>query len=543
MKFINLSNSTMTRFNNWFPQAKIFRQLPLLLTLSLVFPAYPLQAREIKVGIVQRFGDELEDEMTITSTKGDSLQLKFVDPNTKKNINLTTNEIKLIIKPIPLSERVIEERLILGDHATFETAEDNANRWRELGIEVEVTQPERWQVWAKRSVYNTPLLKRLLINSLKEQGYEEVYLESAILGEKPEIAFQVSNNSYVVNDLEIKTNKNLVQVKEGKEGTVKLYGGRLVIQPNAYGNYTLVNQVDIETYLRGVVPHEIGSNAPKAAAEAQTIIARTYALRNTRRFQADNYELCATTHCQVYYGLGTTSPISDQAIKTTKGLVLTYNNELVDALYSSTTGGITASFNDIWNGEERPYLKSVIDSPQKVWNLDQYSLNSEANFRRFIGLKSGFNETGRKVFRWNKKSTLADLTKDLQKYLEKTKHPLASFQKIKKMEITKRSSSGRILKLEVETDLGKIELAKTEVRSAFSPPISTLFYLEPIYDQNNQLTGYAFIGGGFGHGVGLSQYGSYNLAKLGWSAQKILEFYYPGAKLQPLSDTIVFWQR
>jgi peptidoglycan hydrolase-like amidase len=66
--------------------------------------------------------------------------------------------------------------------------------------------------------------------------------------------------------------------------------------------------------------------------------------------------------------------------------------------------------------------------------------------------------------------------------------------------------------------------------------------LEPIEDANKTLQGYAFIGGGFGHGVGLSQYGSYNLAKIGWSGEQILSFYYPGAKIEPLTDSIVFWQ-
>ena len=119
---------------------------------------------------------------------------------------------------------------------------------------------------------------------------------------------------------------------------------------------------------------------------------------------------------------------------------------------------------------------------------------------------------------------------------------MADLQTIKKMEIMERSPSGRILKLNVETDLGTVQLAKTEVRSAFGPPPSTLFYLDPIYDENKELTGYAFVGGGFGHGVGLSQYGSYNLARLGWNAQKILQFYYPGTKIEPLNKTIVLWK-
>jgi SpoIID/LytB domain protein len=110
------------------------------------------------------------------------------------------------------------------------------------------------------------------------------------------------------------------------------------------------------------------------------------------------------------------------------------------------------------------------------------------------------------------------------------------------MQIKERSRSGRILALNIQTDLGKLQLHKSEIRSALEPPRSTFFYLEPIYNDAKKLKGYSFIGGGFGHGVGLSQYGSYNLAKLGWSAEKILAFYYPQTTLKPLDDTIVFWQ-
>lgn len=534
--------------NSWFNlnplslvSSNLWLTLPLILGMSFL-SNLPVLAVDLKVGIVQRFGDELEDEIALKTIQGDSLTVKFTDIATQEEKNLTAKELKLSIEPQPLPNKLIEERVILGDYGTFETAEDSANRWQSLGIDVEITQPGRWQVWAKRSTYSTPLLKRLLISAIEEKGYQDVYIETAILLEKPIVTFKVGENTYKTNYLEINSSRNIVQIKDGIKGTWRNYGGTFTLQPNSYGNYTLVNKVNIETYLRGVVPHEIGANVPLAAAEAQTIIARTYALRNTRRFQADNYEMCATTHCQVYYGLTGTSPISDKAIASTKGLVLTYNNELVDALYSSTTGGVTSYFEDVWNGENRPYLKSVIDSPQQVWNLAENSLESEANFRKFINLQNGFNETGRSLFRWNRKSTLEDLTKDLQKYLERTKHPLQNFKTIKEIKIVDRSPSGRIIKMDVTTDLGVVSLAKNEVRSAFTPPRSTLFYLEPFFDKNNKLAGYAFIGGGFGHGVGLSQFGSYNLAKLGWSVQRILGFYYPGTKLEPLNNTIIFWQ-
>lgn len=539
---VSPSNFSVMKFNSLsLISSQFWLTLPLILGMSFLSNLSVL-AVDLKVGIVQRFGDELEDEITLKSTAGDSLTVKFTDVTTQENKNLIANEVKLSIEPQPLPNKLIEERLILGDYGTFETAEDSAKTWQSLGIDVEITQPGRWQVWAKRSIYSTPLLKRLLIDALKEKGYQDVYIETAILLEKPIVTFKIGENSYKTNYLDIHSGRNIVQVKDGNKGTWRNYGGTFNIQPNSYGDYTLVNKVDIETYLRGVVPHEIGANVPIAAAEAQTIIARTYALRNTRRFQADNYEMCATTHCQVYYGLTGTSAISDQAIAATKGLVLTYNHELVDALYSSTTGGVTSYFEDVWNGESRPYLKSVIDSPQQVWNLTQNSLALETNLRKFISLQNGFNETGRNLFRWNRKSTLADLTKDLQKYLQRTKHPLKDFKTIKEMKIVDRSPSGRIIKMEVLTDLGVVSLAKNEVRSAFTPPKSTLFYLEPFFDKNNKLAGYAFVGGGFGHGVGLSQFGSYNLAKLGWSAQRILEFYYPGTKLEPLNNSIIFWQ-
>jgi len=290
------------------------------------------------------------------------------------------------------------------------------------------------------------------------------------------------------------------------------------------------------------VPNEIGARAPYAALEAQTILARTYALRNLRRFAIDGYELSADIHCQVYYGLSGAFPHTDKAIAATKGLVLVYNNELIDAVYSSTTGGVTASFKDIWNGAERPYLRPVVDAVSNIWDLGRDSLADEQNLKQFINLQKGFNEEGKSLFRWRKQTSLPDLAQQLQKYLQEKKHPQAKFKVVQQMQVVERSPSGRILKMVVQTDRGAIELHKEEVRSAFLAPISTLFYLDPVKKDNQTLWGYAFVGGGYGHGVGLSQTGAYQLGNLGWSSQQILNFYYPGTQIQPLNDSISFWQ-
>ncbi|MEB3161430.1 MAG: SpoIID/LytB domain-containing protein [Synechocystis sp.] len=500
--------------------------------------ALPALAKDVllQVGVVQRFGDEDQDKLTISGVGGDVLTFEAIDSQGQLvKLQGTQGAIAIRQQPIPKAE--LAEVLVLSDHATFETAEDSALEWQAKGIAAEVTQPGRWQVWAKRNVYDSPLVRRWLLNDLRRQGYEFPYLESAVLNNRTQAVLVLNGQTYPSSQLKITAPKGQIQVTEGKKSYT--YGGWLKLQPNAYGNYTLVNHVPLETYLRGVVPHEIGPNAPPNAAKAQTIIARTYALRNRRRFAADNYELCATTHCQVYYGLSETSPKADVAINETKGLVLTYDNQLVDALYSSTTGGVTAKFSDVWNGEERPYLQAVIDSAQPIWDLSSKSLANESAFRQFINLTEGFNETGRKYLRWRYPATLAQLNTDLKDYLSKRRHPLANFTTIYDIKITRRSPSGRILMLEVLTDKGVVELAKNEARSAFAGPRSTLFYLEPTYDANQRLTNVVFVGGGFGHGVGMSQFGSYQLSKLGWSAEKILAFYYPGTQIRALNEQIL----
>ncbi len=496
--------------------------------------ASPSTEQELKVGVVQRFGDEATEQLLIEAGVGDRLTLNFTTGT--KPQTLQANSVKLEIAMQPLPKPELAERVVLGVFRSFETAEESAQRWKAQGIEVEVAQPERWEVWAKRDVYKTPLLRRLLMGSLQTKGNKTAYLDGKVVQQVPKLSWVVNGNRYSREKLDISTTKNLIQVSsaENKSDAIA-YPGRMRLQKNAYGSYTLINDVPIESYLRGVVPNEIGAKAPYNAVEAQTIIARTYALRNLRRFAIDGYELSADVHCQVYKGLNGIDPNSDRAISATKGQVLTYNNQLVDALYSSTTGGVTAKFSDVWNGQDRPYLKPVVDSAASIWNLARQSLANEQNFQQFININQGFNEVGWKTFRWRRESSIEQLTKDLQKYLEVNRSPYASFQKLQSLQVVERSPGGRILKLSVQTDIGTFNLLKDEVRSAFSAPRSTLFYLQPVKKDNNPLWGYAFVGGGFGHGVGLSQTGSYRLAELGWTSKRILNFYYPGTTVQVLN--------
>jgi SpoIID/LytB domain protein len=504
--------------------------------MAMPVGAAPLNP-EIKVGIKQRFGQQPKDQLLIQAQPGDRLTLKFWTGG--KPVTVVAEKLQVGIAQEPLASPREEERLVLSTHRSYESAETSASQWRAKGVEVEIAQPENWQVWAKRDRYNSTVSRLLLQQDLKSKNLATSYIDRKLLTARPVLSWELNGYRYNRQELDITAAQNVIQV-----GTQR-FGGRLRFQPNAYGSYTLVNQVPVETYLRGVVPYEIGSQAPQTAVEAQTILARTYALRNLRRFKADGYELCATTQCQVYEGLAGATPVSDQAIASTTGQVLTYGNELIDALYSSTTGGVTAAFEDIWEGTPRPYLKAKIDAfPNRIWDLNTRNLSDEKTFRAFIQIKQGFNEDGWDYLRWKVAAPLKQLNQNLHEFLKKQQHPLTAFSTIQNLQVIERSRSGRVQRLRVTTDLGQLDLTKDEILRAFEAPNSLLFYTEPVADAKNPkaLGGFAFVGGGLGHAVGLSQAGSYALSKQGWSAAKILSFYYPNTSLQPLSSKMAFWK-
>ncbi|MEB3251621.1 MAG: SpoIID/LytB domain-containing protein [Cyanobacteriota bacterium] len=523
-----------------------------LVGLVISLAAAPLAAAPpnpiIQVGVVQRFGDDPQAQIRLEAPAGERLNLRFETNGQPQT--LSTTQVVLGVKAEPITAPDLRERVVLSHHRSFESAEYSAQEWRQRGIEAEIAQPGGWEVWASRQQYHTPLLRRLLVKNLQAQGFSEVHLDSQVVSQVPKLFFQANGYRYHRDRLALSSSggrTRVVQIAPGAAPPLtRVYAGGLSLQPNAYETYTLINQVPVETYLRGVVPHEIGPRAPRPAIQAQAVLARTYVLRNLRRFAIDGYQICADTQCQVYRGLSGTVPAADQAIQATRGQVLTYQNELVDALYSSTSGGVTAAFSHVWNGPDRPYLKPVVDSVSGAWNLSRNPLDGETSFRAFMALDQGFNEQGWQLFRWRYDSTLAEITQDLRQFLGRRQHPLAGFSQVNQVRVTERAPSGRVQGLEIDTNLGPVRLEKDEIVRVLSAPRSLLFYLDPIYapaqgDTPPTLSGYRFVGGGWGHGVGLSQTGSYRLGQMGWNYGRILQFYYPGTTLQPIHNGLTLW--
>jgi SpoIID/LytB domain protein len=529
-------------------------------------PNQPFDDR-IHVGIIQRFGENPQDRLILRDANGGSLRVSFDRNGQRETRNLDAIAIEL--DEIPAEPPIIDDRVVLSVHRSFENAEASAREWQARGIATEIAQPDRWEVWADRQVYDSPLLLQLLHDSTTAADLTETLHVQGRRDRRQQLAWKILGETIRGDAITIEPSSGAVKIEHGiTQPDRYTYGGTFYMQPNAYGTYTLVNHVSIETYLRGVVPYEIGTGAPYAAIEAQAIIARTYALRNLHRFAIDDYELCADTHCQAYWGLTGSTATTDRAIAATAGQVLAYNNEPIDALYSSTTGGFTAPFEDVWQGESRPYLKAILDSVEVSWDLDAKPLSDEANFRQFMTLEKQFNESDWHTFRWREKTSLKDMTAYFKQYLQRSGRPI-EFGAITAVEITERSKAGRILAMRVTTDTGEMIVPGDEIRSAFYPPISTFFYVEPVKEApkpdpsaSSQTTtgnnppspmpapapsqpsktppntpwGYEFIGGGFGHGVGLSQTGAYNLADIGKNSTEILEFYYPGVDLTQIEN-------
>lgn len=161
----------------------------------------------------------------------------------------------------------------------------------------------------------------------------------------------------------------IVPARPGEAITVDSvpYRGFLEIRPGDGAALTVVNVLNMEDYLKGVVPNELSpASFPQIEAlKAQAVAARTYAIRNKGQFQAKGYDLCATPACQVYRGKSTENPLSDRAVEETRGLVAEWHDLPIDALYTSTCGGHTEDGANMFEGDGEPYLKGVICAPER----------------------------------------------------------------------------------------------------------------------------------------------------------------------------------
>ncbi len=319
------------------------------------------------------------------------------------------------------------------------------------------------------------------------------------------------------------------------------YDGELLAVPRDDG-LTLVNVLELESYLRGVVPWEIGrpGQSGLAALEAQSVAARTYTVAHLGERQAHGFDVWADTRDQVYKGLEGTDRWCDLAIESTAGLVLRHDGAEIEAYYSSTCGGTTSNVHEVWQRPSRPYLRSHSDRGR---DGKAYCAGS-SQFQ--------WHDT------WTRDEIEGVLARSLPAYLDwvaaspsRTRWAGRVFEpsgsgadprepgRLRNIRVTRRTTSGRVDRLEVVTTSGVYRIRGDRTRWVLAPASgrfsilrSAWFDVDLVRDREGRLVSVRLDGRGFGHGVGLCQVGALRMAELGHTYRAILEHYYPGARLE-----------
>ena len=254
----------------------------------------------------------------------------------------------------------------------------------------------------------------------------------------------------------------------------------------------VVNVLGIEKYLNSVVGSEMPAKWPIEALKAQAIASRTYALKQ----KGNNlFDIDSTQKNQVYNGLESRTYKTIRAVKSTRSLVLTYKNKLINALFHSSSGGMTENSQDVWKNKY-PYLSSVKD----------------------------FDKNNPK-FRWQKKISSNEL--------------INLFPKIgglKNIEILDITSTGRVKNLKLIGTYGSDQISGVDFRKRLglnSNFIRFKFFEEELNNNTPQKKGLIVFGQGSGHGVGMSQWGAKYLASRGQKAERILKHFYKGVQVKP----------
>lgn len=272
------------------------------------------------------------------------------------------------------------------------------------------------------------------------------------------------------------------------------YRGSLELRHRGAG-LTAVNIVPVDDYLLSVVPEEMPTDWPAEALKAQSVAARSFALKSRGRHAAEGYDLCTTTHCQLYKGIASEKTASTAAVRATRGEVLTYGGQPIEALFHTDSGGMTESSEDVW-GSHVPYLRAVRDTP--LGTMPWTKTVSTAALEQKLAAKG--HAIGR------------------LRAIELS--PLAVGRAAKD-----RTASGRVKAMTVTGTKGSVTLSGTAWRSL-------LGLKSALFDAKLTKDTVTFTGFGAGHGLGISQWGAKRLAETGKSYADILHHYYTGVTLQ-----------
>ena len=323
------------------------------------------------------------------------------------------------------------------------------------------------------------------------------------------------------------------------------------------GKIWAINDLTVEDYLESVISSEMSAQSSLPLLMAHAVISRSWLMSqidgntapNTQASHGDAFirwydhtdhtlfDVCADDHCQRYQGITKeTSPNVAEAIRRTRGELLTYGDEICDARFSKCCGGAMEEFQYCWDDTPKPYLKGIGDTPEETIpdltveeNARQWILSSPKSFcnttdKRILSqVLNDYDQETTDFYRWRVSYTQEELSKLVEKKLG------AGLGTITDMRPLKRGTSGRICELRITGTKKTIVVGKElEIRRALSEShlYSSAFVVEKQGDT------FTLIGAGWGHGVGLCQIGAAVMGDKGYAYDEILRHYYPGAEIE-----------
>jgi stage II sporulation protein D len=337
-----------------------------------------------------------------------------------------------------------------------------------------------------------------------------------------EVAANVRNGVISLRSTDANLTRPVIHVmSRAPDGLIRLggrqYRGAMELRP--VGNSVLViNVIGLEAYLAGVVGAELGRRAPgeEAALQAQAITSRTYALRNLGRWREQGYDLASDVSAQVYAGVLHESAMTRAAVESTRGQVLMWQGQPIDAFYSSTCAGHTEAGVAAFAGADRPYLQALPDTAPGGTAWCAISPRYE----------------------WTETWTGAQLLRVLQRSLMAERLASSRASDLRDIEVVERNQTNRIVSLDLIGRGGRTRVSGQGIRRVLSPVSggwlrSTDFRIR-VSHNGSRIERVVVTGRGNGHGVGLCQWGAIGRARGGQDYLTILMNYFPGTELKQL---------
>ncbi|MBS7527724.1 SpoIID/LytB domain-containing protein [Fusibacter paucivorans] len=329
-----------------------------------------------------------------------------------------------------------------------------------------------------------------------------------------------------------------------------VYRHAIMAKRTKTSDYAVINHLPLDDYLYGVVPKEMSEGWPLEALKAQAVAARNFTLINMGSHMADGFDVCTTTDCQVYGGYFAENEEATKAVDATSNIVLKYQEEIASCYYHANSGGETEDISNIWSGD-LPYIKGKKDpyslgQPNATWTvtLDADTIES--------GLKSaGYNigtYQGVRVEEVSDHGRVLKITfmgsKDNAVLLKENMRKIFGYTTVKSMYFSLEETavgiamktSSRIENISEDSFYAMTSAGLSKVDdSAYaqqSSGISTIASAQKTSQRNTD--GLTLYGKGYGHGLGMSQWGAKVMAESGMTFDKILTFYYTGTILDQI---------